>query len=163
MGRKAKPVDLIVMEGKTHLTKAEIDARKKREIKPNTENVKCPDWLCDVGREEWNRIEPDLIELGLLTNIDVNILAIYCDAYAKYIEASQYIQQHGMVMEYENKNGVVNLVANPYVAVANKYSTIIKKYCEEFGLTPTSRAKISIPKKAASENETSNSRVSGLL
>ena len=162
MGRKAKPIDLIVMGGKSHKTKSEIIARKEREIHPNTDSVKCPNWLCDVAKEEWNRIEKDLIELGLLTNIDVNQLAIYCDSYAKYIKASQEIEKNGLVVEHTNKMGATNLVTNPYVQIATKYAELVKKFCSEFGLTPSSRAKIAIPKIENDSNDKEN-RIRGLI
>ena len=147
MVRKAKPIDLIVMEGKSNKTKEEIRLRQEREIRPETNKVECPDWLCDVAKEEWNRIEKDLIDLGLLTNVDTNQLAIYCDAYAKYVKATQEIDKYGLVIKHTSKAGATNIVTNPYVQIANKYADLVKKFCDEFGLTPTSRAKIAIPQK----------------
>lgn len=161
MGRKAKPIDLIVMGGKSNKTKEEIQGRKERELSPETNRVACPEWLCEVGKEEWNRIEKDLIELGLLTNIDINQLAIYCDAYAKYIKASQEIDKYGLVIKHTNKSGATNIVTNPYVQIASKYAELVKKFCDEFGLTPTSRARIAIPKKE--NNDAPPDRIRGLL
>lgn len=160
MGRNAKPIDLIVMDGKTHLTKAEIRERREREIKPDKSRVQCPDWLCETGKAEWDRIQDDLIDLNLLTNLDVNQLAIYCDAYAKYIEAAKQINEKGLTMEYTNKLGATNLVNNPYVQIATKYAEIVKKYCDEFGLSPVSRAKMSIPTKSGTNKD---NRMSGLI
>lgn len=146
MGRKARPIGLILLEGKSHKTKKEIEERKEREIKPSIENVRCPDWLDNNGKKEWDRIVEDLVSLGLLSNIDVSQLAIYCDAYAKYIQATNEINKFGLVIKHTNKSGATNIVTNPYVQIANKYADLVNKYCTEFGMTPSSRAKISISK-----------------
>ena len=159
MGRKAKPIELLVMDGKSNMTKEEIRARRERELRPETSRVECPDWLCDVAKSEWERIEEDLMDLGLLTNIDVNQLAIYCDAYAKYTKASQEIDKFGLVIKHTNKSGATNIVTNPYVQIAGKYAELVKKFCDEFGLTPTSRARIAIPKKPDAKKD----RLRGLI
>jgi hypothetical protein len=44
MGRRAKPVDLILIQGTKHLTKEEIEARKEAEAKlrPKDDMVRPP-------------------------------------------------------------------------------------------------------------------------
>lgn len=46
-GRRKKPVDLLIYEGKTHLTKADIEARREEEVKvtPEFRNVQVPEYL----------------------------------------------------------------------------------------------------------------------
>lgn len=163
MSRHTKPIDLIVMEGKSHKTKEEIRIRKENEIKPDVDRVRCPDWLCEVGRTEWKRMEQDLLELGLLTNLDINQLAIYCDAYAKYIKATKEIEESGLVIEYTNKAGATNIIPNPNVSIATKYADLIKKYCTEFGLSPSSRAKMAIPIKVETKTDEKDERIRGLI
>lgn len=165
MGRQSKPIDLIVMEGKTHKTKEEIRLRREREqaLSSGSDRVDCPDWLCDVGRAEFKRLESDLINLGLLTNLDVNQLAIYCDAYAKYVDATTEIDRNGLVIESINKMGVTNFVTSPYVQIAAKYAEIVKKYCDEFGLSPSSRARMAIPKKGEDQSDPKEERIRGLI
>lgn len=105
MGRRAKPVDLILIQGTKHLTKKEIDARKEAEAKlrPNDDKVRPPGWLDDVAKKEFKRIVKELKEIGLVTNVDVNALALYCDAYANYVKCSQIIEEEGLMVEYTNK------------------------------------------------------------
>ena len=160
MVRKAKPIGLHVLDGKSRLTKQEVRERKANEIKPPIDNVECPDWLCSVAKKEWKRIQEDLINLGLLTNIDVNQLAIYCDAYAKYRKAASEIDKYGLVIKHTNKAGATNVVTNPYVLIAGKYADLIKKFCDEFGLTPSSRARLAIPQ---SKSNSSEDRISDLI
>ena len=44
-GRPREPINLIMSKGKKHLTKAEIENRKKTEITTDHTNVKPPDYL----------------------------------------------------------------------------------------------------------------------
>jgi P27 family predicted phage terminase small subunit len=147
VGRKAKPIGLLVLDKKTHLTKEQIERREQAEVKPRIENIDCPDWLCENGRKEWNRVQEELKRLGLLTMIDVTALAIYCDAVANYIKATEEIKKYGQVIKHTNKSGATNIVTNPYVQIANKYADVIKKFSTEFGLTPSARASIAISKE----------------
>lgn len=148
MGRKAKPIALHLLEGnKNRMTKEQIEQRLEGEIKPNTDKVKCPYWLDDIAADEWDRIVDELIELGLMTNVDVSALGVYCDCYSKYVQATKKLEETGLTTEFTNKSGATNVVPSPYVNIQNKYGDMLKKYLTEFGLTPSARAKLAIPKK----------------
>lgn len=142
-GRQPKPVSVILLDGKKHLTKKEIADREKLEAKykPKADNIVCPKWLDADAKKQFKFLKENLTELGLLTNIDILALAICCDAYSKYLEATGNIKGLVIMQAGEAK-------ANPFATMANKYSEIYKKYCTEFGLTPAARLKIAQPKKA---------------
>ena len=148
-GRPPRPIDVVVLDGKKHLTKAEIEARKKLEDKyrPNMDKIDCPDWLDAEAKKHWALLSAELQTLNLLTNVDVGALAICCDALSKYIKSNLEIEKHGMLVTYTNKGGNKNIVPNPYVALSNKYSDVYKRYCTEFGLTPAARLKLAAPKE----------------
>jgi P27 family predicted phage terminase small subunit len=152
MARKTKPIALHLLEGnKNRLTKEEINKRLEGEIKPNTDKVKSPDWLDETARKEWDRVVDELIELGLMTNVDVSALGIYCDTYSKYVQATEALNSGELVVEHTNKSGATNLVPSPFINIQNKYADIIKKFLAEFGLTPSARAKLALPKKEERE------------
>lgn len=153
MGRKTQPLNLIINNGRTHLTKQQIEARRKHEINPNKDKIVCPDWLGEIAKDEWHKIVEDLKELDIITNLDVSALAVYCDAYENYVKATEQVQKLGLVVKHTNKAGASNVVTNPYVLIANKYAELMKKYLIEFGLTPSSRA--AIAKKGAEADEPS--------
>ena len=172
MGKKAMPIDLIVMGGRSAQSKETIETRRESEVKPGTDQVEAPDFLCEFGRKEFYRLHKELLELNLLTNIDTNQLALYCDAFARYVEAAQHINTHGLVIEHTNKFGATNLTTNPYVRVATKYMELIKKYCADFGFTPSARASMAIKKSTAKKEQPKEEpkpepkkidRVSGLI
>ncbi len=61
MGRPAKPVDVVLLDGKKHLTKSEINARRNLEnkYKPKTNAIKCPAWLDPVAKKHWKVISKE--------------------------------------------------------------------------------------------------------
>ena len=104
IGRKAKPIHLHLLEGNTNrLTKDEIEQRLKAE---NSYKQKGQGKATNVVRfsckKEFRRIAGELLELDVITNIDVNALATYCDAYSDYVECTKIIREEGLV-EYTNK------------------------------------------------------------
>ena len=153
-GRPPIPIKVLQANGRKHLTKAEIEKRTSTEenIKPDTNRVKYPSWLDDSGKKEWRRIITELKKLELITNIDVAALAICCDAYSKYVKATSDINKVGLLVSYTNKGGNKNVSPNPLINIATKYSEIYKKYCNEFGLTPNSRIKLTVNKEFEKED-----------
>lgn len=159
MGRRARPVELLLLQGNKHLTKDEIRERRDAEaaLRPPVDDIKCPTWLGKAGRREWKRVIKSLTDSKLMTNIDVASLAVYCDAVDKYAEASQKIKEQGEVVRQGvvrqvMDNGAIvetnagKLIQNPYVLVATKYAGIIARFAGAFGLDPSARAGLAIPK-----------------
>ncbi|WP_198962479.1 phage terminase small subunit P27 family, partial [Geobacillus sp. FJAT-46040] len=84
---------------------------------------------------------------GLVTNVDVNALALYCDAYANYVKCSQIIEEEGLMVEYTNKAAETNKVPHPLLTKKKQLHEQMKSLAVEFGLTPSSRAKLALPKE----------------
>ncbi|KQX69239.1 phage terminase small subunit P27 family [Paenibacillus sp. Root444D2] len=138
--KNRKPIDVLLAEGKTHLTKSEIEERREKEnaIRPNSDKIKCPSWVKDkVARSEYKRLSEELQELNLLTNLDVNTLASYAVAFSLYQKATQ---------ELEGQSLLINESANPLIRIQLLYSDECKKYAIQMGLTISSRLKLVVPK-----------------
>ena len=166
MSRKVIPVSVQLAKGNPNrLTKAEIKARQEAEesFKPNDDDIKVPGWLDKEGKSEWKRVSRELKELNILTNIDTTALGMYCDAYSKYQLATKKINEEGMFIEYTNKAGATNIIEHPAVKAQVKYADLIKKLCSEFGLTPSSRARITLPKQEEEKEETLEDKLFGGL
>ena len=166
MSRKVIPVSVQLAKGNPNrLTKAEIKARQEAEesFKPGIDKIELPTWLDKEGKKEWKRIAKDLEELNILTNVDITALGMYCDAYSKYQLATKKINEEGMFIEYTNKAGATNIIEHPAVKAQVKYADLIKKLCSEFGLTPSARAKITLPKLEENKEETLEDKLFGGL
>ena len=69
-------------------------------------------------------------------------------AWANYVEASIGIRETGFLVK--SKTGVLRI--NPWVTVQNKAMEQMKGFLIEFGMTPSSRSRISISEKPEEDN-----------
>ncbi len=132
-GRKPKPTALKILEGnpgKRQLNNSEPTPAKKA--------PKCPSWLDAEAKKEWRRLTKQLDDLGLLTTVDMAAFAGYCQAYARWKEAEEFISKHGTIVK--TPSGYWQQV--PQVSIAQTYLKIMNKLCEQFGLTPSARSRI---------------------
>ena len=132
-GRKPLPTALKVLEGDRGKGRRPLN---KNEPVPPQENVACPDWLMPEAQAEWQRLAPSLIAMGILTDHDMEAFAGYCQAYARWREAEDFLSQHGTI--FKTPSGSVQQV--PQVSIAQQNLKIMQSFCSEFGLTPASRA-----------------------
>ncbi len=132
-GRKPKPTALKALEGNPGKR-----ALNTNEPKPRQKAPRCPAWLEDEAKKEWKRMAKQLEQLGILTEVDMAAFAGYCQAYARWKEAEEFISQHGTIVK--TPSGYWQQV--PQVSIAQTYLKIMNKFCEQFGLTPSSRSRI---------------------
>jgi len=113
---------------------------------PPDEKPIAPAWLSEYAKTEWRYIVPKLYDLGLATKIDRAELAAYCEAFAKFREATEALQREGNSMVIRTHNG--NFVQNPWVSIQNKAAEAMHKHAQQFGMTPSARTRISVDKPA---------------
>ena len=87
-GRKPKPTAVKVLEGNPG--KRSLNTG---EPKPEKKAPRCPAWLEDEAKKEWRRMAKQLEHLGILTEIDMAAFAGYCQAYARWKEAEEFISK----------------------------------------------------------------------
>lgn len=116
----------------------------RREPRPRPVAPKCPAWLLPEARREWRRVRPELERLGLLTVVDGVALAGYCQSYARWREAEAAIDEHGAT--FTTDTGYVGV--RPEVAIAQRSLQMLRAFCAEFGLTPASRGRMTLPEVA---------------
>ena len=134
-GRKPLPTALKVLEGDRGKGRRPLN---KNEPIPSQENILCPPWLLPEAKAEWNRLAPSLIAMGILTIHDTEAFAGYCQAYARWREADEYLTQNGTF--FTTPSGYMQQV--PQVSIAMQNLKIMQSLCSEFGLTPASRARL---------------------
>jgi P27 family predicted phage terminase small subunit len=97
-----------------------------------------PDWVGvqAVASAVWDETIDDLARVpGLLCELDAGALALYCDAWQQYREASAIVATSGIVATSE-KGGQYQ---HPAVGIRNKSRDAIIKLGAKFGLDPQSR------------------------
>jgi len=111
------------------------------EPQPKPEIPECPPQLGPVAREEWDRLTTHLASLRMITALDRTALATYCSAYGLWAEAIEAVQKYGTMV----KSPTGYPIQSPYVSIANRQAEIMMRIASEFGFTPASRSRISMP------------------
>jgi P27 family predicted phage terminase small subunit len=108
---------------------------------------KPPSFLTGYAREEWDRIVVEAFHLKLVTALDLNPLAAYCDAYERWRTAKETIAAmgerdpvtHGFIVKTQSGGAA----PNPFVLIAQNAARDMVRFASEFGLTPAARSRIS--------------------
>ena len=87
---------------------------------------------------KWNHLCDVLDELGLLATSDGDLMAVYSVTWAKWVS---------MVLAVREEGEVINGKANPKQYEANKAADRLFKIGAEFGLSPSSRSRLSAAPK----------------
>ena len=132
-GRKPTPTALKELEGNPG--KRPLN---ENEPKPQKKAPTCPKWLEPEAKKEWRRLAKQMEEIGILTRVDMAAFAGYCQAYARWKEAEEFISQHGTIVK--TPSGYYQQL--PQVSIAQTYLKIMNRFAEQFGLTPASRSRI---------------------
>ena len=78
--------------------------------------------------------------IGVLTQVDKAAFGGYCQAYARWKEAEEFLSKHGTI--FKTPSGYIQQV--PQVSIAQTYLKVMKDFCSEFGLTPAARTRIRV-------------------
>lgn len=140
MGRNKLPTELKILKGT--LEKSRV---LKDEMKPSTiKNLPYPpEWLGDIAKKEWYVITKELHKLGMLTDLDLSILALYCNEIQTYIECNEILKNKSRVQLFKNPDGSLKYASqSSFQKIANDCLSKALKIATEFGLTPASRTRI---------------------
>ena len=157
------------------------DRNPAREPEPRSVAAipKPPAGMNRWARKLWKSLAAELVDLMILTNVDLASLQLLCEAYGDYEEAKQALfrpvnpftgkrmrrslEQYlsGMdpwlpVKDIEPKDLIGmrrNSQTAPELAQRNKAWAIYKSYMIEFGLSPASRNRISLPEPTDGEED----------
>ena len=137
-GRRAEPIDVLQAKGKKHLTKAEIEDRRERELKVPFTDIHAPKYLTKKQKAKFKYISDMLLDLGVFTELDVDCLGRYIVAHDLYLQYTAVIAEY-LCEGYDVKE--IDKVQN----MQNKAFTQAHAAARDLGLTVTSRCKIAIP------------------
>lgn len=138
-GQRKKPTALAVLENTKKgesINRSEVAAIKSGAFGA----AQMPEWLAPDAKAEWERLAPRLEMLGLLTDQDTNSFAAYCQAYAKWKEAEEFINQNGSIV----RTPAGYWQAVPQVSISMQNLKIMLAFSSRFGLTPSDRSKLEL-------------------
>ena len=135
-GRRPKPTRMKALTGNPG--KRPLN---KHEPRPDPVVPDCPPELGPAAQREWARLIGELSSLNMVTKLDRAALATYCGAYALWAEATEAIQKFGAMV----KSPTGYPMQSPYISIANRQAEIMMRIASEFGFTPASRSRLSVP------------------
>lgn len=129
-------------------------------LQPLVEIPGCPPHLLPEARKEWKRITPELERYGLVSKLDRTSLALYCQAYARWVWAERQLQRAQALAAdraaeaeargelYAGGDGYTvptpggHMTYSPHWVIANKAMEQVNRFLSEFGLSPASRGRV---------------------
>ena len=148
MSGQRQPIELVIANGKKHLTKEEIKERINREVKPVTENIIAPGYLTKKQQAEFYKITDQLKKLKIMGETDVDALARYIVANDFYINAVKQLRKS------EVKNDPFKFEA--WSKIQERYFKQCRSSANDLGLSISSRCKLVVPetnKETPKENK----------
>lgn len=131
------------------LLKGNPGKRPLNRAEPKPKPVRRPRAPIDLdadGKKEWRRIVGELDTLGMLSTLDLPVLAAYCVAFSRFKAANDAL------MAVANKDATFkglliktrhgNWIQNPLVGVARRAADDMSRLAAEFGMTPSSRTRV---------------------
>jgi len=95
---------------------------------------KCPEWLGDLARSEWDRMAEKLAAAGVAESVDVVEMETYCRAYETWRRAEAWISENGLVAIQRNDKGEVKAItAVPHVGIAKAAQSQMRQFLTGHG------------------------------
>lgn len=147
MSGKRQPTEVVVANGRKHLTKAEIAEREAREVKlPTAKTAKPPKWLPEGLRKDFRALGKKLIAAGLYTDLDADTLGRYLVAHQEYLLATKQVFKAYADRDPEE--------VEDWTRVQERHFKQARNCANDMGLTVTSRCRLVVPEGVgASESD----------
>ena len=145
MGRRKEPISLLEAKGKSHLTKAEIEARREQEVNAPDDDLVAPEYFNQKQREEFDRLVYELKRIGIIGNVDDEALARYIVLKDQFVALTKQLQKKSLIDNIEEYDKVSRAQIRCFNAV--------RAAANDLGLTVSSRCKLVMPKLPEEKKE----------
>lgn len=170
-GQKPKPTAIKKLEG--NRSRVPLPQNEPQPL-IGAETPTAPDWLDETARGEWERLSRQLWLNGILGLEDWTAFAGYCESFSDWMRYNAMMAAEerrlretggarakldaalGFASAHDAKTatmGHVEMVAgkpiiSPLLALRNKARLDCLKFATEFGLSPSSRSRVNVPRGA---------------
>jgi len=134
-GGKPKPTVLKLLQGNPGKR-----AINKKEPQSGPGRIRAPSELSPEGKKHFRKMAATLRRSQLYTELDTHALALLAEAYATWCLAQRHIQEDGML----TTNAEGTTIQSPWARIASTTARQIHSLLAEFGMTPSSRSRVSI-------------------
>jgi P27 family predicted phage terminase small subunit len=144
-GRKPKPLAIHKLEGTYREDRQGTDHPA-----PDVCIPEMPSFLKGEAKKEWKRLSPLLAAKGCLTEWDRSLLAAYCFEYGEYIKLCESIEGCTSETDDETEDKKQNVI--PLASCRIKILKNLTSIATEFGLSPSSRARVKVAGEVKEED-----------
>lgn len=137
-GPKPKPTAIKILEGNPG--KRPLN---NKEPQPKQGIPECPEWLEPEAKKVWERLAIELAQMGTLTTVDREVFASFCQSYARWKEAEEFLTLHGTIMR--TQSGYIQQL--PQVSIAQTYMKRMNESGSLLGLNASARSRIIVDAK----------------
>lgn len=137
MAGQRLPIEVVQARGSKHLTKAEIQERQEREIKPITDVIIAPDYLTKKQKDIFYKLASQLEKLKIMGETDVDALARYIVANDSYVHATKQLRKMDV------KNDPTKYES--WSKIQERNFKMVRSSANDLGLSISSRCKLVVP------------------
>ena len=132
-GPAPKPTQIKVLQGTFR------PDRSHGEVFPDvSSDLSPPDHLSEPAHEKWLELAPVLTRNGLLSECDLDTLALYCETWVRWRTTEEALQREGMTTTAQSGYKQVS----PYYTIASKSQAELRALADRLGMNPSARTRI---------------------
>lgn len=107
----------------------------------------APSYIRDdkVASAVWDETVDVLKDCGILSKTDTHLLVSYCSTYSEWVKCYTHVSENG----HKDDNGKTSPESMTFHKLADRHLKLLS----ELGLSPSSRARLSVAKSEAEEDE----------
>ena len=142
-GRRPQPTALKMLRGNPGKRKPNENAPS-----PPSGEILRPAWLTAGAAGVWDELAPICLAMGTLTVADVRSFAGLCELSATMQQASAAKDGRALFRLEQDRDDEAQMavVIDATLKLERETANALRPYYEYFGLTPSSRARLSVPK-----------------
>lgn len=160
MAGKRQPTDVVLANGRKHLSKTEEAERRAGEVKvAPAKTAKPPKWLPETLKKDFRAIGKRLIASGLYTELDADTLGRYLVAQHQWLIATAEVEK--ALSQKDPETGQIRkkrdlAAADSWGKIQERYFKQARNCANDMGLTVTSRCRLVVPDPGKQATEDSN-------
>ena len=136
-GPRPKPTALRLLHGDR------ADRINTDEPTPEAGRPECPDGVTDPAvRAVWDYTVEQLAVMGTASPADRDALICFCEAVVVHRKASALLARSSVLIRRGDSDV---LIRNPAIQIQRDAATLIARYAQHFGLSPSARSEIRNP------------------
>ena len=101
-----------------------------------------PSWLPKFAAAFWRKYAPPMEQAGLLTEVDQPQFEMLCLLYDRIVRAEEILLREGLLVDSAREDGAK--IKNPVHTILAASHNQFRLLCQEFGLSPASRARLDL-------------------